>query len=104
MQPKLYPRLTLALLTGLNILNYIDRNVLIPVQDLVKNEFHISDLELGTLASVFFFTYMFAAPIVGWMGDRFSRKALVSTPNWKSVVRNSSFTSGCTARSTFLSM
>lgn len=79
MQPKLYPRLTLALLTGLNILNYIDRNVLLSVQPLVKNEFHSSDAEIGFLTSAFFLTYMFAAPVVGWMGDRYSRKLLVVT-------------------------
>jgi len=77
MQPKLYPRLTLVLLTGLNVLNYIDRNVLLAVQPLVKNEFHSSDAAIGVLTSAFFFTYMFAAPGVGWMGDRYSRKMLV---------------------------
>jgi tripartite-type tricarboxylate transporter receptor subunit TctC len=33
---KLYPRTALALLTALNLLNYIDRNVLFAVQDLIK--------------------------------------------------------------------
>ena len=37
MQPKLYPRLALALFTGLNILNFIDRNVLLAVQPLVSD-------------------------------------------------------------------
>ena len=82
MQPKLYPRLTLVLLTGLNILNYIDRNVLLAVQPLVKDEFHSSDAEIGLLTSAFFFTYMFAAPVVGWLGDRYSRKTLVVTGVW----------------------
>jgi len=77
MQPKLYPRLTLALLTGLNVLNYIDRNVVIPVQPLVKNEFHPSDYALGWLTSAFFVTYIIAAPVVGWLGDRYSRKVLI---------------------------
>ena len=79
MQPKLYPRLTLALLTGLNVLNYIDRNMVIPVQPLVKNEFHSSDSALGWLTGAFFLTYMFAAPVVGWLGDRYSRKTLIVT-------------------------
>lgn len=79
MQPKLYPRLTLVLLTGLNVLNYIDRNVLIPVQPLVKQEFHSSDAAIGLLTSAFFFTYVFFAPLVGWLGDRYSRKTLIVT-------------------------
>ena len=47
MPPKLYPRLLLAVLTGLNILNYIDRNVLFAVQSDVKNEFLVSDAKIG---------------------------------------------------------
>ncbi|HEX3586181.1 MAG TPA: MFS transporter [Candidatus Angelobacter sp.] len=77
MPPKLYPRLLLAVLTGLNILNYIDRNVLFAVQPDVKKEFLVSDAKIGILTSAFFFTYMFAAPVVGWMGDRFPRKNIV---------------------------
>jgi MFS transporter, Spinster family, sphingosine-1-phosphate transporter len=77
MPPKLYPRLLLAVLTGLNILNYIDRNVLFAVQSDVKKEFLVSDAKIGLLTSAFFFTYMFAAPLIGWMGDRFSRKNIV---------------------------
>src|SRR5947209_8535485 len=78
MPPKLYPRLTLALLTGLNILNYIDRSVLFAVQPLIKTEFHVSDAQIGLLTSMFFYFYMFAGPGVGWLGDRFPRKYIVS--------------------------
>jgi len=77
MPPKLYPRLLLAVLTGLNILNYIDRNVLFAVQSDVKKEFLVSDVQIGLLTSAFFFTYMFAAPLIGWMGDRYPRKNIV---------------------------
>jgi MFS transporter, Spinster family, sphingosine-1-phosphate transporter len=77
MPTKLYPRLLLAVLTGLNILNYIDRNVLFAVQSEVKKEFLVSDGQIGVLTSAFFFTYMFAAPLVGWLGDRFPRKNIV---------------------------
>jgi MFS family permease len=77
MPSKLYPRLLLAVLTGLNILNYIDRNVLFAVQSEVKKEFAVSDAQIGVLTSAFFFTYMFAAPLVGWLGDRFPRKNIV---------------------------
>lgn len=77
MPTKLYPRLLLAVLTGLNILNYIDRNVLFAVQSEVKKEFAVSDGQIGVLTTAFFFTYMFAAPLVGWAGDRFPRKNIV---------------------------
>jgi MFS family permease len=77
MSPKTYPYATLAVLTGLNILNYIDRNMLLGVQPLVQKEFRISDAQTGLLTSAFFFCYMFAAPVVGWMGDRFPRKNII---------------------------
>jgi MFS family permease len=77
MPPKLYPRLLLAVLTGLNILNYIDRNALFAVQSDVKKEFLVSDGQIGWLTGAFFFTYMFAAPLVGWLGDRYPRKNIV---------------------------
>jgi MFS family permease len=75
--PKLYPRTALALLTVLNLLNYIDRSVLFAVQDLVKAEFHRSDAAFGLLTSVFFIFYMCAAPFMGPLSLRFSRKAVI---------------------------
>jgi MFS transporter, Spinster family, sphingosine-1-phosphate transporter len=74
---KLYPRTALALLTTLNLLNYIDRSVLFAVQDLVKAEFPRSDLAFGLLTSVFFIFYMFAAPFMGPLSLRFSRKSVI---------------------------
>ena len=77
MPQKLYPRTALALLTALNLLNYIDRSVLFAVQDLVKAEFHRSDAAFGLLTSVFFIFYMCAAPFMGPLSVRFSRKAVI---------------------------
>ncbi len=77
MSPKLYPRTALALLTALNLLNYIDRSVLFAVQDLVKAEFHRSDAAFGLLTSVFFIFYMCAAPFMGPLSVRFSRKPVI---------------------------
>jgi MFS family permease len=74
---KLYPRTALALLTALNLLNYIDRSVLFAVQDLVKAEFGRSDAAFGLLTSVFFIFYMCAAPFMGPLSLRFSRKAVI---------------------------
>jgi MFS family permease len=78
MEPKLYPRLTLALLTGLNVLNYIDRSVLFGVQPLIQKEFGINDLQLGRLNSAFFLSYLCAAPLVGYLGDKYPRHRIVA--------------------------
>ncbi len=74
---KLYPRTALALLTALNLLNYIDRSVLFAVQEMVKAEFHRSDAAFGMLTSVFFIFYMCAAPFMGPLAERFSRKSVI---------------------------
>ena len=75
--PKLYPKTALALLTALNLFNYIDRSVLFAVQDLVKAEFHRSDAAFGLLTSVFFIFYMCAAPFMGPLSMRFTRKWVI---------------------------
>jgi MFS transporter, Spinster family, sphingosine-1-phosphate transporter len=74
---KLYPRTALALLTTLNLLNYIDRSVLFAVQPLVQSEFHLSHIEVGYLTSAFLGFYMIAAPFVGPLADRYSRKRII---------------------------
>jgi MFS family permease len=74
---KLYPRTALALLTALNLFNYIDRSVLFAVQELIKAEFHRSDTAFGVLSSVFFIFYMCAAPFMGPLAQRFSRKSVI---------------------------
>jgi MFS family permease len=76
-QPKLYPRTALALLTALNLLNYLDRSVLFAVQPLVQAEFRRSDADFGLLTSAFFLFYMFAAPLMGPLADRYSRKLIM---------------------------
>jgi MFS transporter, Spinster family, sphingosine-1-phosphate transporter len=74
---KLYPRTALVLLTTLNLLNYIDRSVLYAVQPLLQSEFHRHDADFGMLNSVFFIFYMCAAPFMGPLSRRFSRKKVI---------------------------
>jgi MFS family permease len=67
----------LALLTALNLLNYIDRYVLPGVQPLIQKEFHLDDAQIGLLTTAFFIVYMIAAPLTGWLGDHYRRKPLI---------------------------
>ena len=76
-QTKLHPATALLTLTALNLLNYADRNVLFAVQPLVQNEFHLSNRQLGYLTSAFLGFYMIAAPFVGPLADRYSRKLII---------------------------
>jgi MFS transporter, Spinster family, sphingosine-1-phosphate transporter len=75
---KLYPRTALVVLTALNLLNYADRNVLFAVQPLVQQEFHLSKTQIGYLTSAFLGFYMIAAPFVGPLADRYSRKLIIA--------------------------
>jgi MFS transporter, Spinster family, sphingosine-1-phosphate transporter len=74
---KVYPRTTLIALTALNLLNYADRNILYAVQPLVQDEFHLTKTQIGYLTSAFLGFYMIAAPFVGPLADRYSRKLII---------------------------
>jgi len=76
-QPDLQPRTALIVLTALNLLNYVDRNVLFAVQPLVQDEFHLTNAQIGYLTSAFLGFYMIAAPFVGPLADRYSRKLII---------------------------
>jgi MFS transporter, Spinster family, sphingosine-1-phosphate transporter len=73
----LQPGTALIVLTALNLLNYADRNVLFAVQPLVQDEFHLSNAQIGYLTSAFLGFYMIAAPFVGPLADRYSRKVII---------------------------
>ena len=76
--PVNYGRYALLLLLSVNLLNYIDRQVLYAVFPLIKEDFHLSDTSLGFLGSAFMICYMVSAPVLGWLGDRMSRVKLAA--------------------------
>ena len=69
--------ITLTLLIGLNLLNYIDRYILPGEVSLIQREFHSTDGQMGALTTALFVVYMIAAPLTGWLGDHFRRKPLI---------------------------
>jgi len=77
-QPKLHARTALLVLTALNLVNYIDRSVLNAVQPLVQVEFQLTKTQLGYLTSAFLIFYTLAAPFVGPLADRYSRKLIIA--------------------------
>lgn len=62
----------------LNLLNYIDRQVLYAVFPLLQQDLKLNDLQLGTLASAFMLVYMCYAPITGYLADRTHRPRLIA--------------------------
>jgi len=74
-------RTALALLLGINLFNYIDRYILAAVLPQIKHDFLAGDPnqngKAGLLFPAFLISYMCAAPILGWLADRFSRWWLI---------------------------
>jgi predicted MFS family arabinose efflux permease len=67
------PGATLAVLTGLNALNYLDRFLVAPLLPLIIASLSLSDRQAGSLQSAFILVYAVACPWAGWLGDRYSR-------------------------------
>jgi predicted MFS family arabinose efflux permease len=64
---------TLGVFTAINLLNYLDRFVIAPLLQQLKQEMGLSDVQLGWLVPAFMIVYMVAAPVFGAWGDRRSR-------------------------------
>lgn len=72
------PKKLFWILFLLNLLNYIDRQVLYSVFPLLQQDLKLTDLQLGSLASAFMVVYMCCAPLIGFWADRAPRQKLVS--------------------------
>ena len=72
------PTAILALLTGLNFLNYLDRYIVAAVLPRIQEDLQLSNFEGGLLATVFLLGYFVTSPIFGVLGDRMSRKRLIT--------------------------
>lgn len=66
----------------LNLLNYIDRQVLYSVFPLLQKDLALSDVQLGSLASAFMLVYMCFAPLAGYLADRSPRHKLIAAGAW----------------------
>ena len=73
-----YPYYVLALLTTLNLLDYLDRYIIAAVQSLVRRDFDISDARFGFFGTLFFLVYLATAPVFGYLGDRFPRRGILA--------------------------
>ncbi len=72
----------LGLLLAINLFNYIDRQVLAAVEPEIRDTFFPAGdanamTATGALGTAFLITYMFSAPALGWLADRFSRWIIV---------------------------
>ncbi|MBX9680260.1 MAG: MFS transporter [Gemmataceae bacterium] len=69
----------LGLLIGINLFNYIDRQVLAAMEPELRRHFGLKDdmVWMGLLSTAFLLSYMMFAPVFGVLAERFSRWKLV---------------------------
>jgi MFS family permease len=74
-----YSYYALSVLTVVNFLNYIDRQILPTVATSIQHDLHLSDTEFGAMEGALLISFTVLAPAFGWLGDRFSRTKLMAT-------------------------
>ncbi len=79
-----YPRVprysyyALAVLTLVNFLNYIDRQILPTVAPAMIKDLRLSDTEIGAMEDALLLSFTVLAPLFGRLGDRYSRTRLMA--------------------------
>src|SRR5215510_14580553 len=73
-----YSYYALAVLTLVNFLNYIDRQVLPAVAPAMQRDLGLTDTEIGAMEAALLLSFTVLAPVFGWLGDRYSRARLMA--------------------------
>src|SRR5437762_2350876 len=74
-----YSYYALGVLTLVNFLNYIDRQILPAVAPLMAEDLHLSDTEIGAMEAALLLSFTVLAPLFGRLGDRYSRTKIMAT-------------------------
>src|SRR5437867_3487470 len=75
---RTYAAYGLGLLTLVNLLNYLDRNVVYAVFEPIKRDLHLSDAQLGWIGSAYIVVLSLAALPLGVIGDLRSRRSVIT--------------------------
>ncbi len=75
--PAHYPWILIGLLWMVSFLNSADRAILNAVKPLLRDAFAITDVQLGVVDTVFFWTYAVCAFLFGRIGDSVRRRNMV---------------------------
>jgi MFS family permease len=73
-----YARYAVVLLALINVVNYVDRNVIFVLFEPIKRDLHLSDAQLGWLGSAYVMVYALAAVPFGILSDLKSRRAVIA--------------------------
>lgn len=80
----------------LAFLNYMDRNLLLPLQETIQIQLDLSDKQLGALSTGFHVVYALSAPLIGYVSDRFARRSilLASLVAWSLITASTGLATG----------
>lgn len=67
-----------AILTALNLVNYLDRFLVMAVSPRIQESLGLDDAQVGWVATAFMLGYFVTSPIFGYLGDRYPRKGLIA--------------------------
>ena len=77
-QSNNYKWFVLAILTVVYAFNFIDRQILVILQEPIKAELGLSDTQLGLLTGFSFaVVYVTAGILIAWLADRSNRRILL---------------------------
>jgi MFS transporter, Spinster family, sphingosine-1-phosphate transporter len=68
----------LAILTFINLFNYVDRWVVAAVVEPIKESLGLTDTQLGVIGAGFIIVYSVTSPVFGRLGDRRARPPLIA--------------------------
>jgi sugar phosphate permease len=74
---RAYPWLLVGLLWTVSFLNSADRAIFNAVKPLLRQGFHVSDVQLGAIDTAFFWTYAVCAFLFGRAGDSVRRRNMI---------------------------
>lgn len=69
---------SVTILFFINLINYMDRYTVAGVLDGITTHYSLNNSDGGLLQTVFVVTYMLAAPIFGYLGDRYNRRLIMA--------------------------
>ncbi len=68
----------LAVLDLINFVNFAARQIFVPLIPLLRDHFHVTDAELGSLQTFLLVVLAVGSIPFGFLADRFSRKAIIA--------------------------
>jgi MFS family permease len=76
--PRAYTWYALGLLALINLLSFVNRNIVFALFDPIKRDLHLTDAQLGWLASAYVLVFALAALPFGLLGDLRSRRGVIA--------------------------